>query len=67
MKLQYDAKVDALYVRLADVPVAESEELRPGVVLDYDDQGRVVGVELLNVKKQLPNADVTTMQLDLAS
>jgi len=67
VKLQYDAKTDALYVRLADVPVAESQELHPGVILDYDDQGRVVGVEILNVKRQLPNADVTTMQLDLAS
>lgn len=67
MKLQYDAKTDALYVRLADVPVAESEELRPGVVFDYDDQGHVVAIEILNVKRQLPSADVTTMQLDLAS
>ena len=42
MKLYYDPDVDALYLRLADVTVTDSEEVRPGVILDFDDQDRVV-------------------------
>ncbi len=67
MKLHYDAATDALYLRLLDTTVAESEEVKPGVVLDYDAQNRVVGVELLNLTKNFPDADVARMQLDLAS
>lgn len=67
MKLAYDAAADALYLTLSDSKPAESDEVRPGVVIDYDDQGRVVGVEILHVRKQFPDADLTRMQLDLAS
>jgi uncharacterized protein YuzE len=66
MKLAYDAAADALYLTLSDSKHAESDEVRPGVVIDYDDQGRVVGVEILHVRKQFPDADLTRMQLDLA-
>jgi uncharacterized protein YuzE len=67
MKLTYDSKADALYLTLADTPSAKSDEIRPGVIIDYDDQGRVIGVEVLHVQKQFPDADLTRMQLDLAS
>lgn len=67
MKLAYDATADALYLTLSDSNPAESDEVRPGVVIDYDAQGRVVGVEILHVRKQFPDADLSRMQLDLAS
>jgi uncharacterized protein YuzE len=53
MKARYDAEADALYVRFADAPVIESEEVRPGVVFDYDDQGRIVAVEILDASEHL--------------
>jgi uncharacterized protein YuzE len=43
MKIEYDPEVDALYVRLNDRDVIESEQIRPGIVLDYDEAGNVVG------------------------
>ncbi len=49
MKLHYDDKVGALYVALADGEIAESREIRPGVVLDLDAQGRIVGIEVLGL------------------
>lgn len=67
MKLHYDPTTDALYLRLADAKVIESEEVRPGVVLDYDDQNRVVAIEMRNVQKQFPDADIRRLQLELAS
>jgi uncharacterized protein YuzE len=53
MKARYDAEADALYVRFAEATVIESEEVRPGVVLDYDDQGRIVAVEILDASEHL--------------
>jgi len=67
VKLHYDPATDALYLRLADAKVIESEEVRPGVVLDYDDQNRVVAIEMRNVQKQFPDADIRRLQLELAS
>jgi uncharacterized protein YuzE len=53
MKTIYDPEVDALYVRFADTPVVESEEVSDGVVLDYDADGRIVAIELLDATKHV--------------
>jgi uncharacterized protein YuzE len=66
VKLHYDPKVDALYLRLSSAPVAESEEVRPGIVHDLDSAGRLVAVEILNVSKQIPDADVHALRRDVA-
>ncbi len=52
MKLKVDEKNDALYLRLNEAAIVESEEVEPGVILDYDRKGRVVGVELLGIKSR---------------
>jgi uncharacterized protein YuzE len=51
MKTQYDPESDALYVRFADAAVVDSDEVRPGVVFDFDAEGRIVAVE----SSRLPN------------
>ena len=66
MKLHYDPTVDAIYLRLAEVDVVDSEEVKPGIVLDYDAQDRVVGVEILNVRKHFPDADTKRLQVEMA-
>jgi uncharacterized protein YuzE len=53
MKTHYDAQVDALYMRFADAPVVESEEVRPGIVFDFDAEGRIVAVEILDASEHL--------------
>ena len=53
MKTIYDAASDALYVRFAETAVVESEEVSEGVVLDYDSQGRIVAIELLEASKHV--------------
>ena len=53
MKTIYDAETDALYVRFADSPIVESEEVADGVVLDFDAEGRIVAFELLDARKHL--------------
>ncbi len=59
MKTTYDPQVDALYMALSDRPTVESEEVSPGVVLDFDEDNRIVGIELLNAKARLAT-DVLT-------
>lgn len=66
MKLHYDSAADALHLRLADAAVIESEEIRPGIVVDYDANNRIVSVELLKVSQHLPDADVKRLQLEVA-
>jgi uncharacterized protein YuzE len=48
MKVAHDIATDTLTVVLRDAAVAESDESRPGVVLDYDDGGRLVAIEILH-------------------
>ena len=54
MKLRIDRDADALYLRLADTKIIESEQVGPGVIVDFDAKNRVVGVEVLNASKRLP-------------
>jgi uncharacterized protein YuzE len=56
MKLHVDHKADALYLRLDDAKIVESEEIAPGVVVDFDGKNRVVGVEVLAISKREPKS-----------
>ena len=66
MKMQYDEKADALYLRLDDSKIVESEEVRPGIVLDFNSNKEVVGIELLGVKRRVPAADPKQLKFELA-
>ena len=63
MKIEYDQQADAMYIRLRAGDVAESEEVRPGVVLDFDAQGQVLGIEMLDVSKRTDNPRELAMEL----
>jgi uncharacterized protein YuzE len=63
MKVTYDTRTDTLTVILRDgVSVAESDEDKPGVILDYDDQGNLVSVEVLDASKRVTEARRTDFQ-----
>ncbi len=66
MKLKVDKEADALYFRLDDSPIFESEEVSPGVVLDYNESNQVVGVEMLQLSKRSPNLDLSALQFETA-
>jgi uncharacterized protein YuzE len=53
MKVRYDPEVDVLRITLSDAPVDESDEEKPGLILDYDDNGIVVGIEILDASKRM--------------
>jgi uncharacterized protein YuzE len=54
MKLHFDKDADALYLKLDESAIIESEEVRPGVVLDFNADDQVVGIELLGIGKRIP-------------
>jgi len=55
MKLLVHRKDDALYLRLDDSVIVESEEVSDGIILDYNAEGKVVGIEVLYVSQRSPN------------
>ncbi len=55
MKVTYDPEVDVLRVIFSDAAIEESEGDKPGVILDYDAAGNVVGLEILNASQRVDN------------
>jgi len=55
MKVTYDPEVDVLRIIFRNAPIEESDEDKPGVILDYDADGNVVGLEVLNASRRVEN------------
>ncbi|MDX2045810.1 MAG: DUF2283 domain-containing protein [Chitinophagaceae bacterium] len=53
MKVKYDKETDVLYIQLNSNPVSESDSDKPGLILDYDNQQNIVGIEVLNASKKM--------------
>ena len=64
MKLKVDHAADALYLSLGDDPASESREVAPGVIIDYNEQGQVVGIEMLHLSKRAPGADTQRVLIE---
>jgi len=52
MKIKYDKAADVLYLKLLEAQVAESDEDKPGIIIDYDEQGNMAGIELLEASRR---------------
>ena len=66
MRIHYDDKIDALYLRLDDSQVVESEEVKPGVVVDFNAKKQVVGIEVLRLKRRVPKGDLKQLRVLVA-
>jgi uncharacterized protein YuzE len=64
MRLHVDKEADALYLRLDDSRIIESEEVSPGVILDYNEQNQVVGVEMLHLSKRTPHLKTSALEFE---
>jgi uncharacterized protein YuzE len=66
MKLKADKENDAIYFRLDDSKIVESEEVEKGIILDFNDEGNVVGVEILNVTQRTNHINFNSLQFETA-
>lgn len=64
MRLRIDQTSDTLYFRLDEAAIIESEEVQPGVILDYNEQGQVVGLEILAVSARVKPEMLRTLQFE---
>ena len=59
MKLHYDAATDSLYIDLADRPSVDSDEVADGVVLDFDADGHLVGIDIDHASRQVDLSQIS--------
>jgi len=67
MKLNYYPETDSLYIDLASRPSVESQEVSAGVVLDYDADGNLVGIDIDHASRKLNLSEVITSQIPVAA
>lgn len=66
MKITFNPKEDAMYIRFSESAYAGSEEVQEGVIFDLDDAGAIAGLELLNVSTKIPKLDTTEFKYEIA-
>jgi len=66
MRVRYDEEADALYIRLRKSEYDESDEIQEGFILDYDADGKIIGIEILEASAHLPPADLSTVNFEIS-
>jgi len=64
MKVKYDAEVDVMRIIFSEAEISESDEEKPGIILDYDNKGNIVGIEILNASKKIANPKSVEYEID---
>lgn len=65
MRVKVDMKSDALYFRLCEDDIEDSEEVSPGIIIDYNKEGKVVGIEILGIKDRFRLEELSNMKVEL--
>ena len=66
MRVHFDQQSDALYFRLDDSKIVDSEEVKPGIILDFNEHNQVVGVEILDAAKRVSQSSLKQMHFEVA-
>lgn len=66
MRVRYDEEADALYIRLRKGEYYESDEIQEGFILDYDIDGNIISIEILEASIHLAPADLSTMNFEIS-
>lgn len=64
MKIEYSKDVDALYIRLREAKIADSMDIEEGVTVDLDDDGHIVGIEVLDAGEKLELSDLVNISIE---
>ena len=62
MRFHYDQQADALYLRFNEKKYLESDEVSPGIILDYDRMGKIIGIEVLDASQRFPKEFTSQFQ-----
>ncbi|HBB93241.1 MAG TPA: hypothetical protein DC042_16370 [Bacteroidales bacterium] len=57
MRIKYDKETDVVYIQFSNSQITESDEEKPGIILDYDAEGGIVGIEVLNASTKMEQAN----------
>lgn len=66
MRLKIDEENNALYFRLDESAIVESEEVQPGVILDFNADNQIVGIEILNLTARVALEKLRVLQFEMA-
>ena len=66
MRIKINKEDDALYFRLDETAIVDSQEVQPGVILDFDKDGKVIGVELLEISTRTHQDQLRILQFETA-
>jgi uncharacterized protein YuzE len=66
MKVHFDEQSDAVYFRLDDSRIVQSEEVKPGFIVDYNEKNQIIGFEILRVATRVPVANLRQLQFEVA-
>lgn len=64
MKIEYSKSVDALYIKLKNAPVADSRDIEEGVTVDLDENGHIVGLEILDASEKLDISELVNISIE---
>ena len=64
MKIEYSKQADALYVYFKEDVVANSKEIEDGVVIDFDEEGQLIGIEVLDVSQRFCLSDIVNVNIE---
>lgn len=66
MRISYDEADDAMYIRFSETEYYQSDEVKEGVILDFDKEGRIIALELLDVSQRLPKASLDSINFEVS-
>ena len=64
MKIEYSKEADAIYVYFKEAFVAKSKEIEDGVVIDFDEKGQLIGIEVLDVSQRFSLSDIVNVSIE---
>ncbi len=64
MKIEYSKSVDALYIRLREAKIADSRDIEEGVTVDVDENGHIVGMEILDASEKMNISDLVNISIE---
>ena len=64
MKIEYDKQADALYIYIQEKMVARTKEVEDGIIIDFDSDNRLIGLEVLDITKRFALSDIVNLQIE---